>query len=180
MVKSVKVTKPRVLKDKTAVPITNGPAPLDRETFHYHLGAVNRACATVEAHKKVLKDIRRAAQDSGINLGDLDRVIRMREEEPEPVQESIRRLALYAQWTGLAPGIQGDLFVQGAAAVDEVARAEEEGHTDGIEGVTAAGDRYDAANPIGQARMKGWHRGQKVVLDRFAAHAEQVNSQTKQ
>ncbi len=175
MVKSATAPKkPRVLKDKTAKPAlsivptaSNGPPEADREAFHYHLGSIRRVKDRLDAVKKLMKTARRAAQDAGLHLGDLDRVIRMRDEEPETVQASIQRLATYAQWAGMAPGIQGDLFANAAASDDHLARAEDEGWQDGIEGVTAAGDRYDITTETGQARLKGWQRGQEVLASRF-------------
>ena len=166
--------KPRVLKDKsekptlTVVPNTsNGPPEADREAFHYHLGQIRRVKDRLDAVKKLMKTARRAAQDAGINLADLDLVNKMRELEPETVQENIRRLATYVYWVGLAPGVmQGDLFAH-ATALDHLAKAEDEGYTDGIEGVTASGDRYDMTSEAGQARMRGWERGQQVLRDRF-------------
>jgi len=176
MVKTIQPKKPRVLKDENNVTqlrppkaeaISNAP---DRESFHYHLGVIIQKRATVDVHRKHLKEARRQAQDAGINLADLDRVIKMREEEPETVAESISRLAQYAAWAGLAPGVQGDLFKDAAPALDAIAKAEDEGYQDGLEGVTAAGDRYDAASDMGQARMRGWNRGQDVLKSRFAAN----------
>lgn len=173
MVKTVEPKKPRTLKAEKPAPAavvaaaTNQP---DREAFHYHLGVIIQKNATLAAHRKELKQIRRAAQDAGLNLADMDRIIRMREEEPETVKDSIARLATYAAWAGLAPGTQGDLFTNAAPALDALAKAEDEGYTDGLEGVTASGDRYDAANEAGQARLRGHARGQKVLLDRFAAN----------
>lgn len=166
MVKPVKATVPRVLPTETpeAKP---GDNQADRETFHYHLGIIVQMKAAVDAHRKHLKNARRAAQDAGIVLHDLDTILKMREEEPETVQDGIRRLAQYAHWAGLAPGVQGDLFKDGLAKVDEVAKAEDEGYVDGLEGNTASGDRYDASTPAGQARLRGWNRGQDVIRKRF-------------
>lgn len=139
----------------------------DLETFHYHLGCIRRAQAAVAAVRKTLKTERRRASDAGINLGDLDLVMRMSEEEPETVQATVKRIATYAHWMGLAPGMQGDLFQAADEASDAEEKAELEGYKEGIEGVTAEGERYDAGNPVGQARLRGWNKGQDVYRTRF-------------
>lgn len=185
MVKSLEPKKPRVLKDKTPLklvknsdtPASNQP---DAEAFHYHLGAITRKNATLLAHRKELKEIRRAAMDAGINLRDLDTVIKMRELEPETVQADISRLVQYAQWMGLAPGTQPDLFKDVAPKVDAEKAAEDESYRDGIEGNKGPAiepERYDASTPVGQARLRGWNRGQEVLRERFlnkmeAQHAD--------
>ena len=123
MVKTAKPPKLRVVKpEKPPKREKKAPGPAgsngpDFETFHYHLGVIVQHKAAVQAKQKILKQARRAAQDSGLVLEDLDRVIRLREEEPETVRASINRLATYAHWAGLAPGTQGDLFT--AADADE-------------------------------------------------------------
>lgn len=174
MVKTAKAKPKTVLKVVPAAKPAADPGKndLEKEAFHYHLGVITQMQAAVDFHKKNLKNARRAAQDGGIVLHDLDTVIRMREEEPETVQTAIKRLATYAYWLGLAPGVQGDLFQQTAAAVNAEVVAEEEGYVEGLEGRTAEGERYDVSNPIGQARLKGWNRGQDVVKKHFVARSE--------
>lgn len=180
MVKTIERKKPRVLKDENNVTplrppkaqpeaISNAP---DREAFHYHMGMIVQKKAAVEAHRNHLKTARRAAQDAGLNLADIDRVLKMREEEPETVQESIARLAQYASWAGLAPGVQGDLFTDAAPKLNAIQKAEDEGYWDGIEGVTATGDRYDMTNELGQARLRGHAKGQSVLMERFQQHVQ--------
>lgn len=158
---------------------TNLPEAADRETFHFHVGMIRRQQDKVVAERKFLKEARRKASDAGINLGDLDLAMRMSEQEPETVQESIRRMATYAHWMGLSPGIQADLFEAADGKADLEKQAEDEGYVEGLEGKTAEGDRYDASNPIGQARMRGHRRGQDVVLARFSENAEAKNAADK-
>lgn len=170
MVKTAAIPPKTVLKETKAAKaakqpdLGNGP---DLETFHYHVGEIKRRQAAVAAVRKLLKDARRRAQDSGIVLHDLDTIVQMESEEPETVQAAIKRLATYAYWMGLSPGVQGDLFEAAAVAHDGETAAEQEGYVAGLEGETAEGDRYDTTSPIGQARLRGWRRGQDVVLQRF-------------
>ena len=179
MVKSLEQKKPRVLQGKTPAklrvvtappPATNQP---DAETFHYHVGALVRQKAKIDAERKVMKDLRRRANDSGLNLASLDRIIRMREIEPETVQAEIRRDIQYAEWMGLAPiGSQGDLFKDIANKLDAENAAENEGYREGIEGNKGPGvepERYDVTSPVGQARLNGWNKGQAVLMERFEA-----------
>lgn len=185
MVKSLEPKKPRVLKDKSAPPpaaqVSNQP---DAETFHYHLGAIIRKQITIAHHRKELKEIRRAAMDAGLNLATLDRMIRMRELEPETVQAEIRRDVQYAEWLGLAPaGTQGDLFRDVAPKVDAEQAAENEGYRDGIEGNKGPAiepERYDAASEIGQARLRGWNKGQAVLHERFLSKQPAPQGETVQ
>lgn len=156
-------------------PGTNGPAVADRETFHYHVGIIRRQQDKVAAERKFLKDARRKASDAGINLGDLDLAMRMSEQEPETVQESIRRMAVYAHWMGLAPGVQADLFDVAAERQSEEDQAYQEGYVEGLEGKTALGDRYDAGNQIGQARLRGWRDGQDIILKRWGKQMDAAN-----
>lgn len=176
MVKSLEPKKPRVLKgDKPLRLVRNTEPPAsnqaDAETFHYHVGAITRQQAKILAERKVLKDIRRAATDAGLNLASLDRIIRMRELEPETVQAEIRRDVQYAEWLGLAPaGTQGDLFKDLTDKLDAEQAAENEGYRLGIEangGPAIEPERYDPASEIGQARLRGWNKGQAVLHERF-------------
>lgn len=145
----------------------NGPATADRETFHYFVGEITKYDNQIAAIRKFRKDCRRKASDAGVNLADMDMVMKMREHEPETVQERIKRLAVYSHWMNLAPGIQADLFEAADAQIDAEKVAEDEGYVEGLEGKTATGERYDVANPIGQARLKGWNRGQDIIKERF-------------
>lgn len=177
MVKSLEPKKPRVLrvvgKAETPPAATNQP---DAEVFHFHLGSIVRKNATIQAHRKELKEIRRAAMDAGLNLRDLDTIIKMRELEPETVQADISRLVQYAQWIGLAPGTQPDLFKDVAPKVDLEQAAEDEGYRLGIEangGPAVEPDRYDTSSPVGQARLRGWNKGQAVLHERFLSKQAQ-------
>jgi hypothetical protein len=161
------------LKDETAPPpsepaATNQP---DAETFHFHIGAIMRKQATIMAHRREMKTIRRAAMDAGLNLADLDEMIRLREEEPETVMAGLKRKVLYAEWMGIAPkGTQGDLFKDAAPKLDAEKAAEDEGYREGIEGNKGPAiepDRYDVSTPVGQARLRGWNSGQQVLQERF-------------
>lgn len=162
MVRAAKLQKPTVHKDQTQMPA--GGNMLTGDVFRIHLGRIKKAQAAVDAVKKGLKKARREAQDAGINLRDMDEMLRMQDQEPETVKATILRKATYASWMGISPGVvQGDLFAHADAEESDVQKAEREGYEDGLEGVTAKGDRYDTSNPIGKARLKGWNKGQEVL-----------------
>lgn len=162
MVRAAKLQKPTVHKDQTQMP--TGGNMLTGDVFRIHLGLIKKAQAAVDAVKKTLKTARREAQDAGINLRDMDEMLRMQDQEPETVKATILRKATYASWMGISPGVvQGDLFAHADAEESDVQKAEREGYEDGLEGVTAKGDRYDTSNPIGKARLKGWNKGQEVL-----------------
>lgn len=189
MVKTLEPKKPRVLKDKSATPKAAKPLPPptnqpDAETFHFHLGSIIRKRATIEAHRKELKALRRAAMDAGLNLADLDWAIRIREVEPETIQSELKRRVQYAEWLGtVPPGTQGDLFAHGAAAIDAEKAAENEGYRDGIEGNKGPAiepERYDTSSEIGQARLRGWNKGQEVLHERFLAKQPTPQGETVQ
>lgn len=167
MVKSARSPDLKIVKDTTKAALPP-PTNLDAETFHYNLGVIIQLKAAVDARRKVLKQARRAASDAGINLETLDRTIRNRELEPETVQQNILREWQYNHWAGLAPGVQPDLFSVADSKADDEAKWEHEGYVGGLEGETAHDNpRYDTSGPAGQARLKGWHKGQAVIAERF-------------
>lgn len=160
MVKSASLKKPHVLKDQSQTELPAGANMLTGDVFRVHLGIIAKAKAALEGPKKALKRARREAQDAGINLRDLDEMLSMREQEPETVKATILRKATYASWMGLGLGqVQGDLFVHADEQTDATKTAEMEGYNDALEDRPNTGDRYDTSNPIGKARMKGYHRG---------------------
>lgn len=174
MVRAANMPERKVHKSET-----NGAghnSPLDGDIFRIHVGLITQAQIAVNAVKKKLKEARRRAQDAGIILRDLDEAMAMRDQEPETVQETIRRKATYAEWMGISPGVvQGDLFIQEDPEEDELKKAEDEGYDDGLEGVTAKGERYDTSNPVGRARLKGWNKGQ----DKHKAHLVELGEKDK-
>ncbi len=145
---------------------------------------ITAAKAKVEAVKKGLKAARRAALDSGYNLGDLDEAMAMREQEPETVQATIMRKAQYAFWMGIAPEIkQGDLFA--SADVGEDTKWYDEGREDALLGLPCKGERYDLTVDAGQERQRGWEAGharrtelQEAQLEQFKANAKAEKDKT--
>lgn len=170
--------KPALSVVKSDPPPLPPPTNLDAESFHYHLGVIVQMKAAVDARRKVLKQARRAAVDAGINLETLDRTIRNRELEPETVQQNILREWQYNHWAGLAPGVQPDLFSVADSKAEDESKWEHEGYVGGLEGETAhENPRYDTSSPAGQARLKGWYRGQKVIAERFKKPEESATIQ---
>lgn len=172
MVKSARPPKLSIVKPTASAkpPKAKLPPPtnLDQETFHYHLGVIIQMNARKAAVAKLVKQARRAASDAGVNLESMDRTIKNRELEPETVQANIIREWQYNHWAGLAPGVQPDLFTVADSKQEDEAKWEQEGYIGGLEGETAnENPRYDTASPAGQARLKGWYRGQKVIAERF-------------
>lgn len=177
MVRSATLKKPHVLKDQSQTELPAGANMLSGDIFRIHLGRIAKAKAALEAPKKALKAARREAQDAGINLKDLDEMISMREQQPETVKATILRKATYASWMGLAPGVvQADLFVHADEEEDAIKAAENEGYYDALEGNKNTGERYDTSNPIGKARMKGFHKG----VERLGRFMEERKEALKQ
>lgn len=176
MVKTAKIEKPTIHK----APPQLGHNGIDQQSFHIHLGQILKAKSQVEAVKKILKTARRAALNGGINLADLDEAISMRDMEPETVQDTIRRKAQYAEWMGLAPGIQPDMFTAMVVRENDEKTADHDGYVDGLEGVTAEGPRYDTANPLGRARLKGWNRGQDILKERLVQMVADAEAKEKE
>ena len=144
------------------------PTNLDAETFHFHLGIIIQMNARKAAVAKLVKQARRSAVDAGLNLETLDRTIRNRELEPETVQQNILREWQYNHWAGLAPGVQPDLFSAADSKQEDESKWEHEGYVGGLEGETAhENPRYDTSGPAGQARLRGWNKGQAVIAERF-------------
>jgi uncharacterized protein (UPF0335 family) len=155
----------RVVKDASAAP--NTP---NRELFHFYIGQIEKQNASVKEVQKVRKEVRRQASDAGLNLEILDTLIRKREKEPDTVNGWLGTLITQSRWMGMAPEHQGDLFEAAAAKESIEARLEDEGYVDGLEGRdTDTEGRYNPTTPEGQARMKGWYRGQKILQEQFLA-----------
>ena len=177
MVRAAKMQKPTILKDQSA------PGPrhnsLTGDVFRIHLGLIKKAKAALDAVKNTPKNARREAHDAGINSRDLDEMLSMQDMESETVKQTILRKATYASWMGISPGVvQGDLFVHADESDDQIKMAELEGYNDALEGNKCTGDRYDTTNPVGKARMKGFHKRQerlgKFMEERKAALKEKA------
>jgi hypothetical protein len=183
VVKSASLPKKHVL---TVVKIDLGEVKgQNRDEFLFHVGTITQAKAKVDAVKKTLKAARRAAQDSGYHLADMDEAMFMREQEPETVQATIMRKAQYANWMGTAPEIkQGDLFMSADKSSDSD-KWFQEGREEALLGLPAKGERYDAGSEAGEARLHGWNEGharrerlKQEQIDAFKA-AEKTEAEKK-
>lgn len=180
MVKSATKTPLKIVKsEKPAAlpPPTNGE-PLDAETFHAHVGFMTQMKARKDAAAKLYKKTRTDAAHAGLVMEEVDEYIRMRDMDPEKAKEKLKRKFQYMTWGNMTRGLnEDDLFAFADAKDSSEAQAEQEGYIEGLEGKTADGDRYDSANEIGQARLRGHARGQTVLQDRFIAKSEAANLQ---
>lgn len=159
--------KPALRSVPKETPAPKGTNVADRETFHYFVGLIDIEDAKVKDAQQKRKEVRRRAMDSGLNLEVVDLIRRKRDKEPETAGNWISALVEAFKWAGLKAAVQLSLFPEEAEQQSVTDRAEHEGYVDGLEGKTAAGDRYDASNELGQARRKGWNRGQDVIRKRF-------------
>ena len=176
MVKRATLPKRTIHQDKTPGPGHNEGQ--NQDGFLIHVGQILKANAAVDAIKKTLKAARRAANDAGYNLADLDEAVSMREQEPETVQARIMRKAQYATWMGLAPALkQGDLFSD--AVVNDNEKWYQQGYEEGLMGGEAKGERYDVSTPAGEHRTEGWKAGQAILRDYAKASMEAALAKKK-
>lgn len=151
---------------KTETPPVGDNLP-DRETFHYFVGLIDAEDAKVDAARQARKDVRRRATDAGLSLEVIDLLRKKRDKEYDTAGGWIQSLMQAFKWMGLPVAVQPNLFPEDAKIQSLNERAEEEGRIDGLEGKTAEGDRYDPTTETGQARLRGWNEGQRIIRERF-------------
>ncbi len=169
MPKSAKVGKLHVVEE-TEAPAGNAP---DRECFHYYVGQIeaqNQLCANA---RMLRKKVRRSATDAGLNLARIDLLLKRRDNDGETAEEWLGDLVKEAVWMGMTPESQLDLFEEDKKHRTLEQVAEEQGYVEGLEARDPAGERYDASTPTGQARLRGWHKGQAVIQERWLNQQEQ-------
>lgn len=116
------------------------------------------------------KELRAEAKGDGFKLSEIDAAIRLATMEDTSIFVSeIKELIEIAKaFNALPPGEQGDLFPD-RRPVDE--RCFDEGKVAGLAGKNPE-PPYGADSENGQAWMRGWHEGQRIMRDDLKAAME--------
>lgn len=92
------------------------------EAFREAVKIMAAANAALAEANEARKGVRKRIKAMGIELGDMDAIVRMSEWERPEVREVFERRQKYAEWIGLPVGTQADLF---AGMSDEEIQARE-------------------------------------------------------
>ncbi|WP_043836322.1 ribosome modulation factor [Muricoccus aerilatus] len=153
------------------------PSNLKPETYLEHYRAIRDAKKKQEQATAEMRLARKRAKASGVNLGDMDAAIRLRDLDADERDTHLKNLARYTTWMGAPLGAQATLFgdiekpTEKAAAEHAAYEARERGYTDGTQGAREDGNPY----PVGTPHAAEWHRGWtdgKAFLDGTAAPTE--------
>jgi hypothetical protein len=183
------LTKPRagkrrkVLKDETAPdtpPPGAGHIGPDANTVLVWVGVIDRETAAVAAAKKKLAKAWKLALNDGVVRRDLERVMKMRDEDPETVMAEMSRLRQYAEWLGVPIGKQLGLFEQPRMSILNAAelsqKAHDSGYLLGITGCNPDDQAYPPTHEHHTAHNEGWHAGQAVLLAKIKPIEISLNS----
>lgn len=124
--------------------------------------------------RKRRKKARAEAKGDGFKLSEIDAAIRLMTMEDQSIfVDEIRELIDIAKsFNALPPGEQGELFPD-RRPVDE--RCFDEGKIAGLAGKSAE-PPYGADSEQGQAWLKGWHEGQRIMGEELQAAMEKKNA----
>lgn len=176
---SIDPPKPEQIKpDLTQEHGDNGPSNDDilffRGQFITHKEKIKEAQA-------LNKKMRQAAKNRGIDVMELDWLIKVADQEDDTELERLRTRKKYAQAAGLPLGWQMDLFDSPAgnarAAEALEAKAYRTGYERGVAGLFPDEQAYPPALPEGQEHMRGWNEGQKVNADKLLKLNEEIEAE---
>lgn len=144
--------------------------------FFHHMRkrmAHNSDLAEINSIKKADGKI---AQADGIVLGDLDYAIKAIDADDKgTVTDRFLAHGEVLAWLNLTPGFQSDLLRDRAPAIE---RIEGEGELAGLAGKDAKSPHDNGSNEDA-AWLRGWERGQKIMLDNLQAAMEKINSENQ-
>jgi ribosome modulation factor len=150
--------------------------PAEKSALRMHhirqlLGIADRLKPIMEERKKA----RALAKADGFKLSEIDAGLRLATMDDQNIfVEEIKELIEIAKaFNALPPGEQGDLFPD-RRPVEE--RAFDEGKVAGLAGKDPD-PLYDASSDMGQAWMKGWHEGQRIMREDLLSAMEKKNAQ---
>lgn len=154
----------------------NGPT---RDDILFFAGLFAKDQAAIKAAQKARKATRQRAQLFGIKVEILDEVMREAEKEDDTTHERLSTFKQYAEFMGLPIGSQLTLFDAGGSTASSARetlldKAEREGRELGVMGKNTDEQKYPPMTDEGQAHLRGWHEGQKVQVEKFLKHNEEV------
>lgn len=141
--------------------------------FFHHFRKIADQKAKVDAERAEFNRLRRVAKADKIILGDIDFALRCAElEDDSIVPAELKRQVEIAAWFALPVEFQADLFGENRPIDD---RAEQEGEAAGLKGEDC-NPPYDG--PTGQRWLKGWHKGQAVLLQHLTSAQDKVDAES--
>lgn len=166
------LTKPHTIGHNSGRP--------DRETLLIFAGRLADARAKTAAARKEEGAIRKMMINAGVVMKVYNLVEECLDEGPEAIFARLSDFQYYAQAFSLPIGTQMSLFenptdAPGNSHEEQLKKAEENGYQRGLLGASPDDQAYQPNTDLGQAHMNGWHKGQKVLLDRFT----EINERTK-
>jgi len=156
---------------------TTPKSNLPPESYLEHYRAIRDAKKLQEQATAQMRLARKRAKAGGVNLGDMDAAIRLRDLDADERDTHLRNLARYAAWMGAPLGEQGSLFgevekpTEKAAAEHAAYEARQRGYTDGTQGTPADGNPFPAGTPHAAEWARGYADG-KAFLDGTADPGE--------
>lgn len=182
------LTKPRagsrrnVHPDKTPKVVEPTDNGLDAESFLVWVGKLRQENALFEIARKRHDKVRKLAKNSGMEMGILDRVLKDADKDPDIVLRAMATYKQYSEWLD-APGRQMSLFeIPNSSMLSHEERAEKAsrtGYTLGLMGKDPDTQAFPADNEFHQLHMEGWHKGQKILLDKIQPIDISINAADK-
>ena len=159
----------KVHQDKTPKEVT-GSNGIDAESFLVWVGKIRQEDALFQMAKKRRDKVRKLAKNAGVQMAELDRALKDADKDPDIVLRSLSTYQQYSAWLD-APGRQMTLFeIPNSALLSHEERqqkADRSGYTLGLMGRNPDTEAYPVDHEFHQLHMEGWHRGQKIHLDRI-------------
>lgn len=147
---------------------------VNSETFLQSVREMAEANEKLAAANEIRKRVRKTIKARGIELGDLDAVVRMADWDREEVRAKFDRTRKYAEWLGLPVGVQGDMFSGMTGEQKAAAEWESTGRTHYLAGRPAQPPE-DCPEPY----KLNWMRGYKLAAGETVEEKPKEKKQTK-
>lgn len=150
-------------------------SPSERSALRmHHIRALLKVEEDMQPLRDLRKKIRAEAKGDGFKLAEIDAGIRLATMEDQSIfVEEIKELIDIARhFNALPPGENGDLFPD-LRPVDE--RCFDEGKVAGLADKNPE-PPYGAYSEHGQAWIRGWHEGQRIMREDLQAAMEKRNA----
>lgn len=152
--------------------------PAERAALRMH--HVRRLLEIADRMKPILeerKSARSLAKAEGFKLSEIDAAIRLATmDDTDIFVAEIKELIEIAKaFNALPPGEQGDLFPD-PRPLDE--KAFDEGKVAGLKGLNPE-PPHDTGSQAGQAWLRGWHEGQRIMREELQSAMEKINAGSK-
>jgi len=165
------------MTDESGENFTTELTPEEREAlFFHHLNPIVAQAAAVQREREELNRLRKLAKADGFKLALIDEAMRMNDiEDDSIIVDEMKEWMQIAAWMGLPVGQQIDLFSEpDRTPLTDAAFAA--GRTAGL----LARDPkppHEESTEAGQAWMRGWHEGQRMMGEDLKSAMEKKNAE---